>query len=64
VIDSTGATVVHADRMALDVITTCVVRLPAALLFREIRTGDVHPHTRAQLAAAVDAVLSCGLPPR
>lgn len=54
----------HADRTALGVITTCVVRLPAGLLFREIRAGDVHPHTRAELAAAVDAVLSCGLPPR
>jgi hypothetical protein len=40
-----------------------VVRLPAALLFGDIRTGRVRPHTRAQLAAAVGAVLDCG-PPR
>lgn len=57
------ATWQHADKATLSVITTCVVRLPAALLFREIRTGAVRPHTRAQLAAAVDAVLTCGLPP-
>jgi hypothetical protein len=54
----------RSDGTTLSVITTCVVRLPAALLFREIRTGAVHPHTRAQLAAAVDAVLHCGLPPK
>jgi AcrR family transcriptional regulator len=52
----------RADAAAVDVITTCVVRLPAALLFTEIRAGQVRPHTRAQLAAAVGAVLACGPP--
>jgi AcrR family transcriptional regulator len=47
------------DRAALDLVTTCVVRLPAALLFPEIRAGRVHPLTRRQLAAAVGAVLDC-----
>jgi len=50
----------RADAAAVDVVTTCVVRLPAALLFGEIRAGRVRPHTRAQLAAAVGAVLDCG----
>jgi AcrR family transcriptional regulator len=54
----------RSDRAAVDVVTTCVVRLPAALLFPEIRAGDVPGHTRAQLAAAVGAVLDCGLPAR
>ena len=45
-----------------DVVTTCVVRLPAALLFQGIRAGRVRPQTRIQLAAAVGAVLDCGLP--
>jgi hypothetical protein len=48
------------DAAAVDVVTTCVVRLPAALLFPEIRAGRVRPLTRAQLAAAVGAVLDCG----
>jgi len=52
----------RADAAAVDVITSCVVRLPAALLFGEIRAGRVRPHTRAQLAAAVGAVLDCGPP--
>jgi AcrR family transcriptional regulator len=52
----------RGDAAAVDVITTCVVRLPAALLFGEIRAGRVRPHTRAQLAAAVGAVLDCGPP--
>ncbi|MBM7809104.1 hypothetical protein JOD57_004941 [Geodermatophilus bullaregiensis] len=52
----------RGDAAAVDVVTVCVVRLPAALLFREIRTGRVHPHTRVQLAAAVGAVLDCGPP--
>jgi AcrR family transcriptional regulator len=51
-----------ADRLrALDVVTTCVVRLPAALLFPGIRAGRVRPQTRIRLAAAVGAVLHCGL---
>ena len=52
----------RGDAAAVDVVTVCVVRLPAALLFGEIRTGPVRPHTRAQLAAAVGAVLDCGPP--
>jgi AcrR family transcriptional regulator len=52
----------RADRAAVDVVTTCVVRLPAALLFPEIRVGAVRPLTRRQLAGAVGAVLDCGDP--
>ena len=52
----------RGDAAAVDAVTVCVVRLPAALLFGEIRTGRVRPHTRAQLAAAVGAVLDCGPP--
>jgi AcrR family transcriptional regulator len=48
------------DAAAVDVVTTCVVRLPAALLFPEIRAGRVRPLTRAQLAVAVGAVLDRG----
>jgi AcrR family transcriptional regulator len=48
-----------ADPAAVDVVTTCVVRLPAALLFPEIRAGRVRPLTRRQLAAAVGAVVDC-----
>jgi AcrR family transcriptional regulator len=48
------------DRAAVDVVTTCVVRLPAALLFPDIRAGRVPGHARAQLAAAVAAVLELG----
>jgi AcrR family transcriptional regulator len=50
----------RTDRAAVDVITTCVVTLPAALLFPEIRAGNVRPLSRRQLAAAVGAVLDCG----
>jgi AcrR family transcriptional regulator len=50
----------RADAAAVDVITTCVVHLPTALLFPKIRAGGVPPLTRAQLAAAVGAVLDCG----
>ncbi len=53
----------RGDAAAVEGITPCVVRLPAALLFGEIRTGRVRAHTRAQLAAAVGAVLDCGPPP-
>jgi AcrR family transcriptional regulator len=52
----------RADAAAVDVVTSCVVRLPAALLFGEIRAGRLRPHTRAQLTAAVGAVLDCGPP--
>lgn len=50
----------RADPRAVDVVTTCVVRLPTALLFPEIRAGVVRPLARRQLAAAVGAVLDCG----
>ncbi|GAB1640741.1 helix-turn-helix domain-containing protein [Krasilnikovia sp. MM14-A1259] len=52
----------RGDGAAVDVITTCVVRLPGAMLFPEIRTRPVRPHTRTLLAAAVGAVLDCGPP--
>ena len=51
----------RADPVAVDVVTTCVVRLPAALLFPAIRVGGVPPRARRQLAAAVTAVLDCPL---
>ncbi|MDQ1661353.1 MAG: hypothetical protein QOJ68_1333 [Blastococcus sp.] len=57
-----GAVWNRADAPAVDAITSCVVRLPSALLFGEIRAGQVRTHTRAQLAAAVGAVLECGPP--
>jgi AcrR family transcriptional regulator len=57
-----GAVWERGDAAAVDAVTVCVVRLPAALLFGEIRRGLVRPHTRAQLAAAVGAVLECGPP--
>jgi AcrR family transcriptional regulator len=47
----------RADAAAVDLITTCVVRLPTALLFPGIRAGLVSPSARRQLAAAVGAVL-------
>jgi AcrR family transcriptional regulator len=49
------------DRTAVDVVTTCVVRLPAALLCPDIRAGRVPGRSRGQLAAAVGAVLDCAL---
>jgi AcrR family transcriptional regulator len=52
----------RADAAAVGVISACVVRLPAALLFPGIRAGRIRAHPRAQLAAAVAAVLACGLP--
>jgi AcrR family transcriptional regulator len=54
----------RTDRVAVDVVTTCVVRLPAALLFPRIRAGRVPPLSRQQLAAAVAAVLDCPLTPQ
>jgi AcrR family transcriptional regulator len=53
----------RTDRTAVEVVTTCVVRLPVALLFPEIRAGRVQPRTRRHLAAAVGAVLDCPLTP-
>jgi hypothetical protein len=53
----------RADLVAVDVVTTCVVRLPAALLFPAIRAGRVPPLARRQLAAAVAAVLDCPFTP-
>jgi AcrR family transcriptional regulator len=50
----------RTDAAALDVVTTCVVRLPAALLFPGIRSRGVTERHRAQLAAAVGAVLDVG----
>ena len=50
------------DAAAVAVVTTCVVRLPTALLLPEIRDGRVRPHTRTRLAAAVGAVVDCGPP--
>jgi hypothetical protein len=47
---------------AAAVVTTCVVRLPTALLLPGIRAGRARPHTRAQPAAAVGAVVDCGPP--
>jgi hypothetical protein len=50
------------DADAARVVRACVVHLPAALLFPEIRDGLVRPHTRAQLAAAVGVVVDLGPP--
>ncbi|RAU97409.1 TetR/AcrR family transcriptional regulator [Mycobacterium colombiense] len=51
------------DAAALDTITSCVVDLPTALLLRRDRLGSTT--TRAQLQAAVRAVLAVGpSPPR
>jgi hypothetical protein len=49
----------QADAAAVEVVTTCVVHLPTALLFPGIRAGSVPPRARRQLAAAVAAVLDC-----
>lgn len=54
----------RADRAAVGVVTTCVVRLPSALLFPGIRAGRVSPLARRRLAAAVAAVLDCPLDPQ
>ncbi|SCX54139.1 transcriptional regulator, TetR family [Klenkia marina] len=56
-----GAVLPRADRTAVDVLTTCIVRLPGALLFPGIRRGTVDPLARRQLAAAVTAVLDVPL---
>jgi AcrR family transcriptional regulator len=52
------------DAGAVEVIAVCLVRLPAALAFPDIRRGRVPPLVRSQLVAAVEAVLGCGPPPR
>ncbi len=49
------------DAAAVDVITSCVVDLPTALLLRRDRLGSAT--ARAQLHAAVRAVLAVGPPP-
>lgn len=49
------------DSVAVDTITSCVVDLPTALLLRRDRLGSAT--TRAQLDAAVRAVLAVGPPP-
>lgn len=49
------------DSAAVDTITSCVVDLPTALLLRRDRLGSAT--TRAQLDAAVRAVLAVGPPP-
>lgn len=50
------------DAAAVDAITSCVVDLPTALLLRRDRLGSAT--ARAQLHAAVRAVLTVGAPPR
>lgn len=50
------------DAAAVDVITTCVVDLPTAILLRRNRIND--PDARERLAAAVRAVLAVGAPPQ
>ena len=49
------------DAAAVDVITSCVVDLPTALLLRRKRLGNAT--AREQLRAAVRAVLTVGPPP-
>lgn len=46
------------------VMRTCLVRLPAALVFPSLRRGRVDPRDRDHLRAAVGAVLALPLPPR
>ena len=50
------------DGAAVDTITTCIVDLPTAILLNRNRLHD--PTARAQLTAAVRAVLETGPPPR
>jgi AcrR family transcriptional regulator len=49
------------DAAAVDVITTCIVDLPTAILLQRNRIDD--PAARARLRAAVRAVLAVGAPP-
>jgi AcrR family transcriptional regulator len=50
------------DADAVDTITTCIVDLPTAILLRRDRLGS--KTARAQLRAAVQAVLQIGPPPQ
>ncbi|OCB56909.1 TetR family transcriptional regulator [Mycobacterium malmoense] len=50
------------DAAAVDVVTTCIVDLPTALLLRRNRIDD--PDARTRLRAAVTAVLDAGEPRR
>lgn len=50
------------DAAAVDVITTCIVELPTAILLRCNRIND--PDARERLRAAVKAVLDVGAPRR
>jgi AcrR family transcriptional regulator len=49
------------DALAVDAITTCIVDLPTAIVLNRGRLGS--PTARAQLHAAVRAVLDVGPPP-
>lgn len=49
------------DRRAVEVLTTCLVDLPTAILIRRERIAE--PFAREQLRAAVRAVLAVGPPP-
>jgi AcrR family transcriptional regulator len=49
------------DAAAVDVITTCIVDLPTAILLQRNRIDD--PAARERLRAAVRAVLAVGAPP-
>jgi hypothetical protein len=49
------------DAAAVDVITTCIVDLPTAILLQRNRIHD--PGARKRLRAAVRAVLAVGPPP-
>jgi AcrR family transcriptional regulator len=49
------------DSAAVDVITTCIVDLPTAILLQRNRIKD--PAARERLRAAVHAVLAVGAPP-
>lgn len=50
------------DAAAVDVVTTCIVDLPTAILLRRNRIND--PDARERLRAAVRAVLALGAPPQ
>ncbi|OBH84029.1 TetR family transcriptional regulator [Mycobacterium scrofulaceum] len=52
----------RTDAAAVDVITTCIVDLPTAILLRRNRIDD--PDARRRLRAAVTAVLDVGAPRR
>lgn len=50
------------DSDTASVMFTCLVRLPAALLFPSLRAGRVDPLARAHLRAAVEAALAVPIP--